>query len=617
MGIYRGFKAVQVFDSLEAARMAIPASGAMAIEVWENGDTSEFVRDPDGVDLEMYDGSRWRRELSGSAAAAIAQNADAKATEAKLAAGVTPFDFGATGVGDDGPAIQAAMDFVAAQGGGTVWFPAMGWAWNAGQTLLHDARVTLKGHAGRAVIHAMDGMTGNLLETRDWATLSADGNSASGGSHTFVFEDLLFDCNQAGRGGFSTIDGDGVCIYGRDFLLRNVYIKDAPRHGLRCYYMNVSGSGLSPYNANLEGVYIDTCGGHGIDWQISDSNWNNINIASPSQAADNTYDATNITKLVRWTNGAIWRKGVHANCHRYGIGVMGGGGGSFLGINIETAKTAGVFNAGARMRFSVYTYNILGGAHVRNEGDYNLFDIVAQPGGLGDAGIPIVSNSGGKNEFTVSATGNLTPFHFDGGNYNRYFATVFIGNGNPGYTGTVGTQDRVEATIDRGGSGTDQITIIPGEMTGSAVASSATDNTAGRLMKVGHGSMSGTVAPPLVTDTDTIDNAHRRVRTAASATGNPIANQGWVIENIYTGAAISTQIAYCNTFNGRNRMAIRHRNTTDNLWTPWMFIATQQSTTTAARPTNPQLGEINFDTTLGKPIWWNGAAWVDATGAGV
>ncbi len=83
MGIYRGFKAVQVFDNLEAARMAIPASGAMAIEVWENGDTSEFVRDPDGVDLEMYDGSRWRRELSGSAAAAIALDADAKATEAQ------------------------------------------------------------------------------------------------------------------------------------------------------------------------------------------------------------------------------------------------------------------------------------------------------------------------------------------------------------------------------------------------------------------------------------------------------------------------------------------------------------------------------------------------------
>lgn len=546
-----------------------------------------------------------------------ATDADAKAVAAKLAAGVTPFDFGATGVGDDGPAIQAAMDFVAGQGGGTVWFPAMGWAWNTGQPLLHDSRVTLKGHAGRAVIRAMDGMAGNLLETRDWATLSVDGNSASGGSHTFVIEDILFDCNQSGRGGFDVNGGDGVCIYGRDFLLRNIYVKDTPRHGLRCYYMNVSGSGLSPYNANLEGVYIDVCGGHGIDWQISDSNWNNINIASPSQAADNTYDAFHVHKLVRATNGAIWRKGIHTNCHRYGIAVIAGGGGSFLGFNIETAKTAGVFNAGDRNRFSVYTYNILGGSHVRNEGNYSLFDIVAQPGGLGDTSIPIVSNSGGKNEFTVAATGNLTPFHFDGGDHNRYFGTAYIGNGNPAYTSTPGAQDRVEITIDRNGSA-QQITVIPGEVTGAAVASSADDNTAGRLMKIGHGAMSGQQLPPQVTDLDTIANAHRRVRTAAGATGNPIANQGWLVENIYTGASISTQVAYANTFNGRNRMAIRHRNTTGNAWTNWMFLATQQATTTAARPTTAPLGEMNFDTTLGKPIWSDGAGgWVDATGATV
>lgn len=39
--------------------------------------------------------------------------------------------------------------------------------------------------------------------------------------------------------------------------------------------------------------------------------------------------------------------------------------------------------------------------------------------------------------------------------------------------------------------------------------------------------------------------------------------------------------------------------------------------TTAARPTTRSLGYMYFDTTLGKPIWWNGAAWVDATGATV
>lgn len=35
---------------------------------------------------------------------------------------------------------------------------------------------------------------------------------------------------------------------------------------------------------------------------------------------------------------------------------------------------------------------------------------------------------------------------------------------------------------------------------------------------------------------------------------------------------------------------------------------------TASRPASPATGYIYFDTTLGLPVWWNGAAWVDATG---
>jgi len=39
--------------------------------------------------------------------------------------------------------------------------------------------------------------------------------------------------------------------------------------------------------------------------------------------------------------------------------------------------------------------------------------------------------------------------------------------------------------------------------------------------------------------------------------------------------------------------------------------------TTAGRPTVRPLGYSIFDTTLGKPIWWNGTVWKDATGATV
>jgi len=39
--------------------------------------------------------------------------------------------------------------------------------------------------------------------------------------------------------------------------------------------------------------------------------------------------------------------------------------------------------------------------------------------------------------------------------------------------------------------------------------------------------------------------------------------------------------------------------------------------TTAARPSSPFIGLLYFDTTLdadGKPIWYTGTSWVDATG---
>lgn len=36
--------------------------------------------------------------------------------------------------------------------------------------------------------------------------------------------------------------------------------------------------------------------------------------------------------------------------------------------------------------------------------------------------------------------------------------------------------------------------------------------------------------------------------------------------------------------------------------------------TTANRPPNPVLGQFYLDTQIGKPVWWFGSNWKDATG---
>jgi hypothetical protein len=58
-----------------------------------------------------------------------------------------------------------------------------------------------------------------------------------------------------------------------------------------------------------------------------------------------------------------------------------------------------------------------------------------------------------------------------------------------------------------------------------------------------------------------------------------------------------------------------------SLFGSWMFmfpiIPEASSGDTDSRSANPQLGQPYFDTTIGRPVWYNGTEWVDATGASV
>lgn len=52
----------------------------------------------------------------------------------------------------------------------------------------------------------------------------------------------------------------------------------------------------------------------------------------------------------------------------------------------------------------------------------------------------------------------------------------------------------------------------------------------------------------------------------------------------------------------------------------WGYLAKGSSLkygTTQNRPTYTSIGEQYFDTTLSKPIWYNGSNWVDSTGINV
>lgn len=47
------------------------------------------------------------------------------------------------------------------------------------------------------------------------------------------------------------------------------------------------------------------------------------------------------------------------------------------------------------------------------------------------------------------------------------------------------------------------------------------------------------------------------------------------------------------------------------------LLPTMSNGITTSRPSNVNVGYMYFDTTINKPIWYNGIQWVDATGIGV
>lgn len=63
-----------------------------------------------------------------------------------------------------------------------------------------------------------------------------------------------------------------------------------------------------------------------------------------------------------------------------------------------------------------------------------------------------------------------------------------------------------------------------------------------------------------------------------------------------------------------------HNTTSDDvtaIWENGFAVYRNINDYTTSRPTHPTVGMTMFDQTLGKPVWYNGTAWVDATGATV
>lgn len=114
--------------------------------------------------------------------------------------------------------------------------------------------------------------------------------------------------------------------------------------------------------------------------------------------------------------------------------------------------------------------------------------------------------------------------------------------------------------------------LLSGTPSGSAVVSSSSDTTSGKLMTVGYGYNTGSITPLLTTDLNTAIGSHRRYRISGAATGSPDGTSAWIVDNYFTGTK-DIQVAVKHQFDSTPSMMVRHNNTSSGNFTAWVDLS--------------------------------------------
>jgi len=188
----------------------------------------------------------------------------ATTAQAKLRESTSVEDFGATGdgVSDDTAEIQAAIDAVAALGGGEVLFSK---ALYLSQKLTLPSNVILRGKGSAyTTIKLKNGSNTALIETEDFSTLTGSNSwfvDTEGVPYGFGVVGMTLDGNKANQ-----TAGNGVSVYGKRYLVSDVVVKDAYGVGwyTECAYKGGQHDWRDMPEGRIEGLYVHLSGGHGL-----------------------------------------------------------------------------------------------------------------------------------------------------------------------------------------------------------------------------------------------------------------------------------------------------------------------------------------------------------------
>ncbi len=177
-------------------------------------------------------------------------------------------DFGALGDGstDDTTAIQAAHDYVAELGGGTVWFPDGTYVHGL---ITQKSLVVFEGEGWSTCLKAKTNLNGPLIKSYNFDTLTGGGAwlVSAGVQHGLGLRNLRIDGNKANQSSFT---GAGlVCYFAKRIFVDNVVIHDAKSVGW--YSEGGDVASQTDYTdlpeSQIEGLWVRNCGSHGFQFR--------------------------------------------------------------------------------------------------------------------------------------------------------------------------------------------------------------------------------------------------------------------------------------------------------------------------------------------------------------
>jgi len=252
----------------------------------------------------------------------------------------------------------------------------------------------------KSIIFNNSGGLTNIIEGEGFLDLT--GTNSGSGISNFGISNIKINGNRS----VNTVGG-GIAIYGRDFLIEDVYLLNIPDSGLITEYGNGS-VGTSPFNGQIRNLNVDTCGKDGWSNKVSDLHADSINVKSAGLKTDNTYSSIYLGNSggIRGNNINVWSAGYVTSWAKYAM-LCESSGNCITNTHLETGKSANLKILGDNNQISnLYSYDFKGDTNLIVCGSGNRVQAICSRGPVGIADsyglvLGTATDSAFNNDFDV------------------------------------------------------------------------------------------------------------------------------------------------------------------------------------------------------------------------